>query len=68
MTLSRSAFLHLAGAAVVVAPATAQTGPRMHTRKIPSTGEALPVIGCGTWQTFDVGASPAERAPRAEVL
>ena len=28
----------------------------------------LPVVGCGTWQTFDVGAAPAERAPRAEVL
>lgn len=40
----------------------------MHTRKIPSTGEDLPVIGCGTWQTFDVGPSQAERAPRAEVL
>ena len=40
----------------------------MHTRKIPSTGEALPVVGCGTWQTFDVGPSAAERAPRAEVL
>src|SRR5204862_4266495 len=46
----------------------AQTGPRMHTRKIPATGEALPVVGCGTWQTFDVGPAPAERAPRAEVL
>ena len=68
MTLSRSAFLHLAGAALVAAPAAAQTGPRMQTRKIPSTGEALPVIGCGTWQTFDVGPSAAERAPRAEVL
>lgn len=40
----------------------------MHTRKIPSTGETLPVVGCGTWQTFDVGPSAAERAPRAEVL
>ncbi len=40
----------------------------MHTRKIPSTGEALPVVGCGTWQTFDVGPSAAEREPRAEVL
>ena len=40
----------------------------MHTRKIPSTGEALPVVGCGTWQTFDIGPSAAERAPRAEVL
>ncbi len=40
----------------------------MITRKIPRTGEALPVIGLGTWQTFDVGASEAERAPRLEVL
>ncbi|HYD06848.1 MAG TPA: aldo/keto reductase, partial [Reyranella sp.] len=40
----------------------------MHTRKIPSTGEELPVVGCGTWQTFDVGPAPAERGPRAEVL
>jgi aryl-alcohol dehydrogenase-like predicted oxidoreductase len=40
----------------------------MNTRKIPATGEMLPVVGVGTWQTFDVGSSPAERAPRAEVL
>jgi diketogulonate reductase-like aldo/keto reductase len=37
-------------------------------RPIPATGEALPVIGLGTWQTFDVGPSPAQRAPLAEVL
>lgn len=37
-------------------------------RPIPSSGEALPVIGLGTWQTFDVGPSPAQRAPLAEVL
>lgn len=29
----------------------------MLTRTIPSSGEALPVIGLGTWQTFDEGAS-----------
>lgn len=40
----------------------------MHTRPIPRTGEPLPVVGLGTWQTFDVGASPAEHAPQAEVL
>jgi diketogulonate reductase-like aldo/keto reductase len=40
----------------------------MNRRKIPATGEALPVIGCGTWRAFDVGASAAERAPLAEVL
>ena len=28
----------------------------MHTRPIPSTREALPVIGCGTWLGFDVAA------------
>lgn len=41
---------------------------RMQTRPIPSSGAPLPVVGVGTWQTFDIGSSPAERAPRAEVL
>jgi diketogulonate reductase-like aldo/keto reductase len=73
MTLSRSTFLRLAAAALASAPivpqrVTAQTGARMHTRKIPSSGEQLPVVGCGTWRVFDVGASPAEPAPLAEVL
>ncbi|WP_223641479.1 aldo/keto reductase [Corallococcus sp. EGB] len=40
----------------------------MLTRPIPSSGEALPVIGMGTWQTFDVGGAASERAPLAEVL
>ena len=40
----------------------------MLTRTIPSSGEALPVIGLGTWQTFDVGPATAERAPLQEVL
>lgn len=30
-------------------------------RVIPSSGEKLPVIGLGTWQTFDAGTSEAER-------
>src|SRR5690349_3145098 len=68
MTLTRSIFLKLAVAALASAPAAAQTGARMHTRKVPSTGELLPVVGCGTWRTFDVGTSPADRAPLAEVL
>jgi len=40
----------------------------MLTRPIPSSGEALPVIGLGTWQTFDVGASAAARGPLKQVL
>lgn len=46
---------------------TPASGP-MHTRLIPSSKEILPVVGCGTWQTFHVGTSSAERAPLAEVL
>jgi diketogulonate reductase-like aldo/keto reductase len=37
-------------------------------RRIPSSGKKLPVIGIGTWQTFDVGATAAERDPLEEVL
>lgn len=44
-----------------------QAGPLL-TRPIPKTGEALPVIGLGTWQTFDVGTGAAARAQRREVL
>lgn len=40
----------------------------MLKRPIPSSGEMLPVIGCGTWQTFDAGAAPAERQPLRAVL
>lgn len=40
----------------------------MITRTIPGSGEVLPAVGMGTWQTFDVGASDAERAPLSEVL
>jgi diketogulonate reductase-like aldo/keto reductase len=73
MPLSRAAFLQLAAATLVSGPAAAQTaglqtGARMNRRKIPATGEELPVIGCGTWRAFDVGASAAERTPLAQVL
>jgi len=40
----------------------------MHARAIPSSGQSLPVIGIGTWQTFDVGGDAAARAPLKEVL
>jgi len=39
----------------------------MHHRAIPSSGELLPVIGLGTWQTFDVaGAARAKLVPVVE--
>jgi diketogulonate reductase-like aldo/keto reductase len=62
----RRALLAVLAAAAAVKPSFAQN--RVMTKPIPSTGEPLPVIGVGTWQTFDVGADSAARAPLREVL
>jgi diketogulonate reductase-like aldo/keto reductase len=40
----------------------------MLARPIPSTGETIPAIGLGTWQTFDVGGSAKDREPLRDVL
>ena len=40
----------------------------MTTRPIPSSGERIPVIGLGTWQTFDVGPEPSAQAPLEGVM
>jgi len=40
----------------------------MLTRQIPSTGEAIPVIGLGTWRAFDVGTDEATRRPLREAM
>ena len=37
-------------------------------RPIPRSGEPLPVMGIGTWRTFDVGPSDAARAELKAVL
>ncbi|HYX33174.1 MAG TPA: aldo/keto reductase [Oligoflexus sp.] len=37
------------------------------TKKIPSTGAALPVIGMGTWITFNVGTSEKLRSSRTDI-
>jgi diketogulonate reductase-like aldo/keto reductase len=70
--ISRAGFLRLAvgglSAASFPFDSAAQVSGKMQTRPIPSTGEALPVIGLGTWRTFDVGTSVQERAPLRQVL
>lgn len=69
--LSRRAVLRLMAAATGTAggsPRGAGATPAMLARPIPSSGETIPVVGLGTWRTFDVGASPAEREPLREVL
>ncbi|MHB1218420.1 MAG: aldo/keto reductase [Alphaproteobacteria bacterium] len=58
-----------AGAGVLALPrwGAAQAAPVV-TKPIPSTGEALPVIGLGTWVTFNVGNDAAARDSCAEVM
>ena len=57
----------LAAAGLGAGRGNAQPGP-MLTKPIPATGERLPVIGMGSWLTFDVGDDAALRAARVEVL
>jgi diketogulonate reductase-like aldo/keto reductase len=64
--LSRRAFLALMAAAAAPGGAPGAAGLPV-VRAIPASRETLPVIGLGTWQTFDVGAG-AEREPLRRVL
>jgi diketogulonate reductase-like aldo/keto reductase len=41
---------------------------KMLTRPIPSSGEALPVVGVGTWQVFDVGGDAEELEVRRKII
>lgn len=64
--LATLAAVPLAGLAVPRG-AMANT-PRQLMKPIHSTGEPLPVVGMGTWITFNVGDDPAALADRVEVL
>jgi aryl-alcohol dehydrogenase-like predicted oxidoreductase len=46
----------------------ADEGPSPITRKISKSDEVLPVIGMGTWQTFNVGDDINDRGQRVQVL
>lgn len=46
----------------------APTGVLLLTRPIPSSGEQIPVIGLGSWITFNVGRDPQARAECLEVM
>jgi diketogulonate reductase-like aldo/keto reductase len=57
-----------AAAALCSIPLSAAEKTAVLSRAIPATGEKIPVVGLGTWQVFDVGASPNERQPLRQVL
>jgi aryl-alcohol dehydrogenase-like predicted oxidoreductase len=66
----RRALKYLAATgATTLLPMTATAQPNMPIkRKIPSSGELLPVVGIGTYDTFDVGPKAPERAELKQVL
>ena len=66
MTRRDSIRIIAAGAGWAVASAADAAPATMNARPIPSTGEKLPVIGMGTWQTFDI--APADSGPMEEIL
>jgi aryl-alcohol dehydrogenase-like predicted oxidoreductase len=68
--ITRRGFLGLlAGVATGSAlRASPVAGPVPIRRRIRSSGEQIPVIGMGSWITFNVGADEHKRAVRAEVL
>jgi diketogulonate reductase-like aldo/keto reductase len=58
-----------AGTAAAMVPQGAfSQRPPVLTRPIPSTGEELPLVGLGTWITFNVGSDVAARDACAEVM
>jgi len=44
----------------------AASGPL--ARRVPKTGEAIPAVGLGTWQVFDVASDAKEKAQARETL
>src|SRR2546423_10977310 len=58
----------MAAAAVSSRAGAANPSEAPLLRKIPASGEEVPLIGLGTSRTFEVGTSAAERTPLSEVL
>src|SRR5687767_12680785 len=71
MSHQRRQLLKMAAVTIAAAamPEAASAAPSLlQERPIPRSGERLPVVGIGTWQTFDVGPKAPERAELADVL
>jgi aryl-alcohol dehydrogenase-like predicted oxidoreductase len=67
--VSRRKLLRLAlGAGALAFAGGSAMAASLIQRPIPRTGELLPVIGLGTWQTFDVGKGQSAREPLKAVL
>ena len=71
MTLTRRQMLGTlaaAGSALLLRPDAGLAGTEPLTKPIPSSGEALPLVGLGSWITFNVGDDPQARDACTEVM
>jgi diketogulonate reductase-like aldo/keto reductase len=67
--ISRRHFLGAAlGGSLVTFTGEVSMAQSIATKAIPKTGEMLPVVGLGTWQTFDIGETAAARNPLRAVM
>lgn len=68
--LNRRRFLQLAAAAMAASgyPVSALSAAAPLTKPIPRSGERLPVVGMGTWITFNVGDDSDALTVRTEIL
>ena len=65
-TLLRS--LAASGAAAMLPRAASAQPGGVLNKPIPSSGEALPLVGLGSWITFNVGDDPVARDACADVM
>ena len=61
-------MLSVSGSLVLPSLQAAPTATPLLTRPIHSSGEQIPVIGLGSWITFNVGRDPQARAECREVM
>lgn len=66
-TLTRRAMI-AATVATAALPGPSLAQQSILTRTIPKSGEALPVVGLGSWITFNVGDDPAGRRASTAVM
>jgi diketogulonate reductase-like aldo/keto reductase len=64
--LTRRTLLGSMASVALAAPGAA--APAVLTRPIPSSGEPLPLVGLGSWITFNVGNDPPARENCGQVM
>jgi len=68
MKTTRRTFLQASAAGMLLPNAAHAAAVQPATRAIPSSGEAMPMVGLGTWITFNVGEDPKLKDECAAVM